>query len=131
MEYMLDDVKLVDSETLARSSINDVLVTGTQPLDSILSPNYSSAPKSLQDMQNAAKGGGLCPGILHVLAGPQHQLSRVLMRAAVMAQLPPVDGGVNARHVFYVELNNFFDPYAVSQIAMERSLTPTLVLDKI
>ena len=132
MEYMLGDVKLVDSETLARSSSNDVLVTGTQTLDEILSPNYvqnhSNAPKSAQE---AAKGGGLCQGILHVLAGPQHQLSRVLMRLAVMAQLPPVDGGVNARHVFYVELNNFFDPYAVSQIAMERSLTPTLVLDKI
>src|SRR5271157_3618587 len=131
MEYILGDVKLVDSETLARSSSNDVLVTGTQPLDALLSPSYTNVPKNLQNLQNAAKGGGLSQGILHVLAGPQHSLSRVLMRAAVMAQLPPVDGGVNARRVLYVELNNFFDPYAVSQIAMERSLTPTLVLDKI
>lgn len=131
MEYTFGDVKLVDSETISRSSSNGILVTGTQPLDAILSPNYSSAPKSLQDLQNAAKGGGLSQGILHVLAGPQHHLSRILARIAVMAQLPPVDGGVNARHVFYAEFNNFFDPYAVSQIAMERSLTPSTVLDKI
>ena len=131
MEFVYENVKMVDSETLARTSSSTILHTGTPPLDEILSPDYVSSPKNQQERQKAARGGGLVPGILHVLAGPQHLLSRVLMRLAVMAQLPPVDGGAGAARVFYVELNNFFDPYLVSQVAMEKSLNPTSVLERI
>ncbi len=131
MEFIYENVKMVDSETLARTSSSTILHTGTPPLDEILSPDYVSSPKSPQERHKAARGGGLVPGILHVLAGPQHLLSRVLMRLAVMAQLPPVDGGAGASRVFYVELNNFFDPYLVSQVAMEKSLNPTSVLERI
>jgi hypothetical protein len=131
MEYTHENVKMVDSETLARASNKTILHTGTSPLDEILSPDYMTNPKTQQERQKAARSGGLVPGILHVLAGPQHYLSNVLMRLAVMAQLPPVDGGAGAARVFYVELNNFFDPYKVSQVAMEKNLNPTSVLEKI
>nr|MDO8112686.1 hypothetical protein [Candidatus Sigynarchaeota archaeon] len=131
MEYTFGNVKMMDSETLVRTSSNDTLRTDTQPLDEILSPRYSSTPRTPQERQIAARDGGLVPGILHIIAGPQQQLSKVLMRLAIMAQLPRVDGGVGASRVFYAELNNFFDPYQVSQIAMEKSLTPAKVLDKI
>ncbi|MBN2154302.1 MAG: hypothetical protein JW839_22800 [Candidatus Lokiarchaeota archaeon] len=133
MEFDYENVKMVDSEALARAPGGTLLRTGTPPLDEILSPGYVASPKGPQERQKAARGGGLVPGILHVLAGPQHLLSRVLMRLAVMAQLPPVDGGVGASRVFYVELNNFFDPYLVSRVAMEmeRPLNPAGVLDRI
>lgn len=132
MEFIYENVKMTDSEALARaSSINATLRTGTFPLDEILSPDYSASPKSQGDRYKAARSGGIVPGILHVLAGPQHFLSRVLMRIAVMAQLPPVDGGAGASRVSYVELNNFFDPYIVSQVAKEHSLNPSAVLERI
>nr|MDO8087013.1 hypothetical protein [Candidatus Sigynarchaeum springense] len=131
MEFVYENVKMVDSDALARASNGTILHTGTPPLDEILSPDYLASPKNVQERQKAARGGGLVPGILHVLAGPQHLLSRVLMRLAVMAQLPPVDGGAGAARVFYVELNNSFDPYLVSQVAMERSLNPASVLERI
>ncbi len=132
MEFAYENVKMTDSEALARAPSRSVILhTGTSPLDEILSPDYSATPKSQQERQLAARKGGILPGILHVLAGPQHYLSRVLMRLAVMAQLPPVDGGAGAARVFYVELNNFFDPYLVSQVAKEHSLNPTSVLERI
>jgi hypothetical protein len=132
MEFVYENVKMTDSEALARaSSSNAILHTETSPLDEILSPDYSATPKIQQERQLAARSGGIVPGILHVLAGPQHYLSRVLMRLAVMAQLPPVDGGAGATRVFYVELNNFFDPYLVSQVAKEHSLNPASVLERI
>lgn len=132
MEFSYENVKMTDSETLAiAASRNAILHTGTPSLDEILSPDYSATPKSQQERRNAARSGGILPGILHVLAGPQHYLSRVLMRLAVMAQLPPVDGGAGAERVSYVELNNFFDPYLVSQVAREHALDPSAVLDRI
>lgn len=77
------------------------------------------------------KRGGILPGFMHVLAGSQRFLSRVLARLAVMAQLPVVNGGANATRVMLAEFTNHFDPYLVSRVATEVGLSPPAVLDRI
>ncbi|MBD3188695.1 hypothetical protein GF325_17845 [Candidatus Bathyarchaeota archaeon] len=107
-------------ENLRRPS----LLTLSPLLDTILSCDARDSPVT-------AGRAGLVPGILHLLAGPQGFLSTILMRAAVSAQRPPVEGGIDATWVHYIELNNDFDPYVISKIAQEKRLTPSRVLGRI
>jgi len=112
---------------MMRTSKKQVLQVGTPSLDEILSPKCNEGTQSRQKHEK----GGLIPGMLHVFTGPQKFLSGVLMRLSVVAQLPPVIGGINAKHVFYVELNNYFDPYLVSKFTLTKKLTPSKVLERI
>jgi hypothetical protein len=132
MEITLDNVALVDSEAALRAShAFGALQTGTKQLDDLLAPAFDQAKGTAKKVPGLPATGGILPGMLHLIAGPQRLLSRVLMRTAVMALLPPEQGGVNASRVFYAEFNNDFDPYFVSHVAMEKALTPARVLDRV
>ncbi|MHA1684474.1 MAG: hypothetical protein ACTSUE_26285 [Promethearchaeota archaeon] len=126
MKTIIDRVVLSNGEKIMENNRGKILQTSTAILDEILSSNHGN-PRSRG--QGASRlPGGLIPGMLHVISGPHRVLSLFLMRIAVVAQLPPAFGGINAKHVFYVELNNDFDPYRVSQIALAKQLSPKKVL---
>ncbi len=76
-------------------------------------------------------GGGVQPETTHVFYGAPHVTTRLLQRLAVLAQLPGPDGGLNAGRVVYVDAENTFDPYALSQLAIERHLDPRKALQRI
>jgi len=76
-------------------------------------------------------GGGVQPEVIHVFYGAPHATTRLLQRLAVLAQLPKPDGGLNADRVVYVDAENSFDPYALSQLAIERHLDPRKALQRI
>ena len=127
MQSPIDHVNIIGSNVLIKKLRKyPVLHTNTSPLDRLLSPTFNSRQK-----ENEGRDGGILPGVLHVISGPQKHLTRLLMRIAVMAQLPLVDGGVSASRVFFSELNNYFDPYYVTRFAMQQSLTPSNVLEHI
>jgi RecA/RadA recombinase len=76
-------------------------------------------------------GGGIQPEATHVFYGAPRVTTRLLQRLAVLAQLPGPDGGLNAGRVVYVDGENNFDPYALSQLAIERHLDPRKALQRI
>ncbi len=136
MTTTIDGLDVIDGETLLKTANTRLLRTGTTPVDELLSAGFDAlhsrvtTPGGNQASRAAvARRGGLLPNVVHVISGPQRYLSGVLMRVAVMAQLPPANGGINARHVFYAEFNNHLDPYKLSRFAMERGLTPSRVLE--
>jgi RecA/RadA recombinase len=75
--------------------------------------------------------GGIQQGLVHLFYGVPRPTARLLQRIAVLAQLPPPDGGLNARKVVYVDGENNFDPYYLSQLAIERRLDPRRTLQNI
>ncbi len=76
-------------------------------------------------------GGGVTPETTHVFYGAPRVTTRLLQRLAVLAQLPGPDGGLNAGRVVYVDAENNFDPYALSQLAIEHHLDPRKALQRI
>ena len=76
-------------------------------------------------------GGGVQPEVTHLFYGAPRVTTRLLQRLAVFAQLPGPDGGLNAERVVYVDGENNFDPYALSQLAIERHLDPRKALQRI
>lgn len=119
------NLKTLSGEELVRNFKKHVIRTETPPLDEILGPKFKPRGK------NGGASGGMMQGVLNLLVGPQKPLSRVLMRLAVMAQLPPVEHGIDANQVCYVEINNYYDPYYVSRFALSKRLTPANVHEKI
>ncbi len=100
------------SQELARRKALPLLQTGNATLDQLL-------------------GGGIEPGVLTLLYSASRRLSLLLQQLAVLAQLPPPDGGLNAGRVVYVDAENTFDPYGVSNCAVAHRLDPRRVLGNI
>ena len=100
------------SRELLRRSHLPLLHTGNETLDQLL-------------------GGGIQQGLVHLFYGVPRPTTRLLQRIAVLAQLPAPDGGLNARKVVYVDAENNFDPYYLSQLAIERRLDPRRALQNI
>ncbi len=76
-------------------------------------------------------GGGLLPGILHVVAGPGLWTGRLLMSLAVTAQCPAGMGGAGCEKVVYALFDNRFDPYRCSQVARAAGLDPAGALGRV
>ncbi len=100
-----------DAELRRRQQL-PVLRTGNETLDQLL-------------------GGGVQPETTHIFYGAPRITTRLLQRLAVLAQLPGPDGGLNAGRVVYVDAENNFDPYGLSQLAIERHLDPRKALQRI
>jgi hypothetical protein len=75
--------------------------------------------------------GGFIPGPIYLLSGASGLLSSLLMRTAVNALAPRVDGGAEYQNIAYVDGENTFNPYFISKCATAKQLNPTYVLDHI
>ncbi|MFX0098909.1 MAG: hypothetical protein ACFFCS_04960 [Candidatus Hodarchaeota archaeon] len=126
MDAPIAGIETLSGEELVRNFEKHVISTETPPLDEILAPKF----KNMAGKQGN-NSGGIMQGVLNLLVGPQKPLSRVLMRLAVISQLSPVEHGINASRVLYVEINNYFDPYYVSRFSLSKGLTPAKVHEKI
>ncbi|MHA1892516.1 MAG: hypothetical protein ACTSYS_16100 [Promethearchaeota archaeon] len=124
------EINLVEGIDVLFASRKSILKTGTPAMDKILSTKLTGNYMREFDDENRNLNGGFTPGMLYLMAGPQKFLSTILMRVAVSAGLPFTMGGVNARKVLYVELNNHFDPYLVSELALSRGISPESIFNK-
>ena len=86
-----------------------------------------SRDKNLDDLL----GGGFRKGLVHLLIGPRKVNSRILLKTAVSAFLPKADGGLNAHKVVYIDGDNRFAPYLISQYALSMNLNPRKILSNI
>ncbi len=100
------------TQELARRKALLLLQTGNGTLDQLL-------------------GGGIEPGVVTLLYSASRRLSLLLQQLAVLAQLPRPDGGLDAERVVYVDAENTFDPYGVSNLAVARHLDPRRTLGNI
>ncbi len=100
------------TQELARRKTLPLLQTGNATLDQLL-------------------GGGIEPGVVTLLYSASRRLSLCLQQLAVLAQQPQPDGGLNAERVVYVDAENTFDPYGVSNFAVAHRLDPRRVLSNI
>jgi RecA/RadA recombinase len=75
--------------------------------------------------------GGFQTGLVHVLTGPAAYTASILMRTAVNALRPRVDGGAEFSKIAYVDGQNLFNPYYIAKLSISFQLNPTVVLDQI
>jgi len=76
-------------------------------------------------------GGGLKPPVLLELAGPQASgKTQLCHQLAVMAQLPPGEGGLGSR-VLYIDTEGTFRPERIVSMAEYRGLDPREALENI
>jgi len=78
--------------------------------------------------------GGLRSGLVHLFVGTHKTTTDILMRTAVMAFLPRSNGGLgieNGEKVVYIDGNNRFSPYFISQLALSKNLSPQHLLRSI
>ncbi|MBD3351476.1 MAG: hypothetical protein GF364_08310 [Candidatus Lokiarchaeota archaeon] len=80
---------------------------------------------------DALLDGGFRMGLVHLLIGPRKENSKILLKAAVRSFLPRTERGLNAQKVVYIDGNNRFNPYCLSQFALSLNLNPKLILSKI
>ncbi len=76
-------------------------------------------------------GGGLLPGILHVVTGQGRWTGHLLMSLAVTAQCPAGKGGAGCEKVVYALFDNRFDPYRCSQVARAAGIDPAGALGRV
>ncbi|MBN2155537.1 MAG: hypothetical protein JW776_05805 [Candidatus Lokiarchaeota archaeon] len=78
-------------------------------------------------------GGGLRKGLVHLFIGNQKTTTDILMRTAVMAFLPQSKGGlgITTGKVVYIDGNNRFSPYFISQLSLSQNLSPQHILRNI
>lgn len=89
-----------------------ILKTGSEALDTII------------------RGGYECRKITELISPEGVAKTQVAFTAAVMAQLPVTQGGLDGKVVF-IDTEGSFDPPRIQQIATARGLDPTLALDNI
>jgi hypothetical protein len=105
-----------------------IMITASEYYSEIMQqPPLSSGDPSLDQILK----GGFIKGPVHFIYGSPQLLSLVLMKTAVNALSPPVQGGLGARTVAYVDGMNHFNPYTVSQLAVSCHLDPIAVLKQI
>jgi hypothetical protein len=75
--------------------------------------------------------GGFLPNMVHLLIGPRSYTASILMRTAINALRPRVDGGKEFQNVAYVDGQNLFNPYFLSKLAVASQLNPAVVLNQI
>lgn len=78
--------------------------------------------------------GGLRSGLIHLFIGNRKINTDILMRTAVMAFMPRTKGGLGIEttgKVVYIDAENRFSPYFLSQLALSKSLSPQQILQKI
>jgi RecA/RadA recombinase len=72
--------------------------------------------------------GGLRSGLIHLFVGNRKTNTDILMRTAVMSFLP---GQRITGKVVYIDANNRFSPYFLSQLALSKNLSPQHILQNI
>jgi hypothetical protein len=72
--------------------------------------------------------GGLRSGLIHLFVGDRKANTDILMRIAVMSFLP---GQRTNGKVVYIDGNNRFSPYFISQLALSKNLSPQHVIQNI
>ncbi len=78
--------------------------------------------------------GGLRSGLVHLFVGNRKTNADILMRTAVMAFMPRSEGGLGIEttgKVVYIDAENRFSPYFLSQLALSKNLSPQQILQKI
>ncbi|MCP4764104.1 MAG: hypothetical protein GY870_20190 [archaeon] len=75
--------------------------------------------------------GGFRRGLVHLLIGSRKRNAEILMRAAVMAFMPRSNGGLGVKKVAYIDGNNRFSPYFISQMALSKNMSPREILSGI
>ncbi len=72
--------------------------------------------------------GGLRSGLIHLFIGNRKTNTDILMRTAVMSFLP--EQRMTGK-VVYIDANNRFSPYFLSQLALSKNLSPQHILQNI
>lgn len=80
---------------------------------------------------DALLGGGFRRGLVHLIIGPRKKNTEILLRTAVKSFMPRVNSGLNMHKVAYIDGNNRFSPYFLSQMAQSMNMNPRDVLSNI
>ncbi|MHA1384292.1 MAG: hypothetical protein ACTSR3_11120 [Candidatus Helarchaeota archaeon] len=75
-------------------------------------------------------GGGFMPQRLYLLYGDSSPIRRTFLTLCVTAQLPSSLNGLDSQ-VIYVDGDVSFDPYFISQKAINKKLNPRLTLSRV
>jgi RecA/RadA recombinase len=76
-------------------------------------------------------GGGFRKGLVHLLIGPRKKNTEILLRTAVKSFMPKSNNGLNMQKVAYIDGNNRFNPYYLSQLAQSMNMNPREILNNI
>lgn len=80
---------------------------------------------------DALLGGGFRRGLVHLIIGPRKKNTEILLRTAVKSFMPRINNGLNMHKVAYIDGNNRFSPYFLSQLAQSMNMNPREVLSNI
>lgn len=80
---------------------------------------------------NELLDGGFSRGMVTILYGSRKPIIRILLNSAINALLSSVDGGMNSGNVVYVDAENSFNPYYLSEKIRVLGYQPETLLKKI
>jgi hypothetical protein len=80
---------------------------------------------------NSLLNGGYMKGIIHILYGSKKPIIHLLLNAAINSLLTTTDGGQNASKIVYVDAENAFNPYYLSEKIRALGYSPELLLKRI
>jgi hypothetical protein len=80
---------------------------------------------------NGLLEGGYSRGIVNVLYGSRRPIIRLLLNASINSLLASVDGGLNSGKVIYVDAENTFNPYYLSEKIRALGYQPEELLKRV
>lgn len=91
--------------------------------------HYSSGDPTLDELLG---GGGYQRELIYLLYGDTKRITRVLLSTSVMLQKSLALGGFGEEvNVAWIGVNNIYNPYFISRIAVSQKLSPRKVLKNI
>jgi hypothetical protein len=102
----------MDSPSLLPSEFDSEYITG---FDYWMQKKFERKLDTGLPELNTLLEGGYSRGIVTVLFGSRKPIIRLLLNAAINSLLATIDGGMNSGRVVYVDAENAFNPYYLSE----------------